>query len=121
MSHFVSRCPNCKSRCPETVEDVTDSPSQCILVEANQFTRRAARSELDEKVQAWANAAPPMNLSRPRFAINLVALEEAKVLVNGAVVLREEREHVPLESQEEKETIDISDDDDAHVISDDSA
>lgn len=121
MSHFVNRCPHCKSRCHEIVEDVTKSSSQCILVEANQFTRKAARSELDEKVQAWANAAPPMNLSSPRFAINLVALEEAKVLVNGVVVLREEREHIPLESQEENETIDISDDDDAQVISDDSA
>lgn len=129
MSEFVARCPCCKSRCPEVYEDPTKTPSRCVLVEANQFTRKAAKNELDEKVKAWSQAAPPMNLSSPRFAINLVALEEAKVLVNGSVVLREEREHVPLDSQpdedqqqeDEEETIDTSDDDDSRTVSDDSA
>lgn len=87
MSTFVNRCPKCSSRCPELLEDDTLT----ILVEANQFTRTATKNEYEEKVLAWANAAPPMNLSGPANAISAYARDQAICLMNGALILNEKR------------------------------
>lgn len=105
MSTFVNRCPKCSLRCPELLEDVTRTPSFTILVEANQFTRKAAKDEYQEKVLAWANAAPPMNLSRPANAISPCARDQATCLMNGSLILNEKREFKSLD-----EVSDSSDD-----------
>lgn len=120
-SQKIPRCPTCKGRCQDTDEDALKSQSRCVLVEANKFTRESTKNELAEKVKAWGNAAPPQGLSSSRYTINLIALEEAKALMNGSIVLEEEREFASITALSEEETIDVSDDDDAQTISDDSS
>lgn len=80
------------------------------MVEANQFTRKAANNELDEKVKVWGNAAPPLHFSRPRYAIDLVAVEQAKFLKNGSFFLKQDRAPVALKfSADEQSSTESSD------------
>jgi hypothetical protein len=121
MYHTVHRCTDCKKKCPKNVERITTSPTRCVLTEANKFTRKIARNSLDEKLRVWGNAAPPMHLSRPRYVIDLVALEQAKVVMNGSLMLEEDREPVGLKLPGENQSNGTSDDDnDVQTISDDS-
>lgn len=122
MYHSKHRCTDCKKECPKIIEQITKSPSRCVLVEANKFTRKIATDKLDEKVRVWGNAVPPLHLSRPRYAIDLVALERAKMIMNGSVLLEEDREPIGLKSsEEEQENASTDDDNDVQTISDDSA
>lgn len=102
MNVFATRCSMCKSRCHEAAEDIIKNPSCHVLVEANKFTRKLSKNEVDEKIRAWGNAAPPLHLTPPRYAINLVALEEAKILTKGAVVLTEDLDPIPIQGREEE-------------------
>ena len=95
------RCPTCKTKCQKVVENKMRTSSFCVLVEANKFTRKAARSDLDEKIRAWGNAAPPAHFSSSRYAINLVTLEKVKFLKKGSFNLTKDQERFPLEICEE--------------------
>lgn len=110
MYQTVHRCRSCKSKCPQVVENALRTSSRCVLVEANHFTRKAAGSELEEKVKVWGNAAPPLRFRRPMYPIDLIALEHAKFLKNGSMFLKEVRKPVPMKfSASEESTAESSD------------
>lgn len=92
MKNFCARCKKCNARCGEVVEDVYRTPSRCILIEANKFTRHAAKDDVDEKLRAWANAAPPASFSGETEMEEEMILEMAKILVKGTLYLDEDRE-----------------------------
>lgn len=100
---LVHRCPTCKTKCPKTIEDKLRTPSQCVLVEVNQFTRKAARSEFDEKIRTWENAVPPVHLSIFRYAVSMITLENVKFLRKG-FNLTEKQETLPLDIRNEDES-----------------
>jgi hypothetical protein len=97
MYQTVYRCTTCKAKCQKQSENPTRTPSHIVLVEANKYTRKSAKDELDEKIKVWGNAAPPMNLSRPRYGIDLVALEQANIAMTGSILVEEDRELLGLE------------------------
>lgn len=119
MNEFVARCPACKSKCPEVLENIMRTPTRLVMVEANKSTRKATTNELSEKIQVWGNAAPPGHLLSSRYAINLVTLEKAKILMKGTLVLTEDREYIPLKIRDENTNSD--DEKGIETLSDDSA
>jgi hypothetical protein len=93
-----------------------------VLVEANKFTRNSAKNEHDEKVRAWANATPPTYITGSRYDNDVMALEHAKFLMNGSLVLRNDREYVPLKARDDFEPSGGEyDETDAWTVSDDSS
>lgn len=102
LNTFVARCPNCKSRCPEVVENLTKTPSRCVLVEVNKFTRKSVKNELDEKIKAWGNALPPHNLTSPPADIDFKTYKMVKFLQNGAFYLHEDREYIPIRIRDQE-------------------
>lgn len=106
---YVFRCPTCKTKCPRTVEDKTRTPSYCVLVESNKFTRKAPKNDLDSKIRAWGNSSAPAHFSSSSYAISLETLEKIKFLKRGALNQGEDQETVSLKIREDDGTIKSSD------------
>lgn len=87
-------------------------------MEANKFTRKSAKNELDEKIKVWGNAAPLVNLSRPLYAIDVIALEQAIIVTSGSILLKEDRESSGLNIPRENEHFEVTSDEDAESTSD---
>jgi len=129
MSQFqvVSRCDDCQKLCRSRTENVTRTPSRCVLVQASEISREASTDEMDEKLNVWAALAPPIISSYEDFnSIDLIALEKANALRNGKIVLDEKLNVESFyEKMDEHKTLsddDNSDDDAFHsqdVVDDD--
>ena len=100
------------------MENPSKTPSRTVLVEANKFTRKSAKNELDEKIKVWGNAAPLVNLSRPLYAIDVIALEQAIIVTSGSILLKEDRESSGLNIPRENEHFEVTSDEDAESTSD---
>lgn len=116
MSQFqvVSRCEDCKKLCRSRPENVTRTPSRCILVQASGISHEASTDEMDEKLNVWAALSPPIISSNDDYnSIDLIALEKAAALRNGKIVL-DKKHNVEsfYEKMDEHETLSINDDDD---------
>lgn len=120
-NRYVHRCPTCKTKCPKIVEDKMRTPSNCVLVEANKFTRKAARSDLDEKIRVWGNAIPPAHLLGSRYTISLFSLEKAKFLKKGSFNLTEEQETISLKIPDDEANKSSDEDTSSETSSDDYA
>lgn len=108
----IARCPNCKSKCQKIVENSLRTPSRCVLTEANKYTRKAAKDELDEKVRVWGNAAPPMNLDAPVDETDFDTMMKYKFVKNGSFYLTEELEYINIKANGEDESSNASSNDD---------
>lgn len=116
MSKFqnVPRCDDCQKVCRTRVEDITRTPSQCVLAQASEINRDASTDEMDEKLNVWAALAPPVTASHDDYnGINLIALEKANALRNGKIVLDEKLNVESFyEEMVEHEAFNSDDDDD---------
>lgn len=128
MALFLEKkcCATCKSKCVNVFEDVTQTPSAHVLVEANQHHRKTSRNALEMKVNVWGDASPPTTREESRYSIDLIALEKANALRIGTIVLTKALNNEPIKSfgeeeEEDEGTDTFYDDESIHDDDDDTA
>lgn len=114
---IVHRCDHCNGPCQPRIENITRTPSRCVLVEANKLTQIISTDDYDEKINVWAAAGPSEITDPSPYSIDLITLEKASAMRNGLIILREKLSVERIKSfseehAEEKEQIPIAADDD---------
>lgn len=122
---LVARCKACGSLCPSKLEKLTETPSRTVMIESNEHHHKSARDDLDEKLNVWRAAAPPLANESSKYSIDLIALEKANAVIKGTIVLTEPLNIGEIkiysahgedddedEEEEDREHLDNADDDD---------
>lgn len=112
MFTLTSRCGKCHTKCRQVVEELTRTPSRCVLVEANKYTRKASQDENDARIKVWANAVP-LVFNDLDAKLDALRLEVVNAIVKGKVVLDEDHEFTPIDLREQGPSVTTDDDEGA--------
>ncbi|KAG5677074.1 hypothetical protein PVAND_006858 [Polypedilum vanderplanki] len=115
----VHRCDNCKRSCIPRTENIMQTPSYCVMIEANQTNSTISKDELNKKLNVWASASPPINVEPSPYSIDMLTLEKASAITKGTIVLEDDLKFTEIQSfEQEKAPISDDDDDDSKSVFD---